>query len=48
VGEVATGEVHSCRGLDDIHTALQTMANKRVRRLPVVSDDGVLEGIVYG
>jgi CBS domain-containing protein len=25
VGEVATGEVHSCRGNDDIHTALQTM-----------------------
>jgi CBS domain-containing protein len=46
VGEVATGEVHSCRGQDDIHSALQTMANKRVRRLPVVNEDGVLEGIL--
>jgi CBS domain-containing protein len=46
VGEVATGEVHSCKGQDDIHTALQTMAKRRVRRLPVVSEDGVLEGIL--
>jgi CBS domain-containing protein len=46
VGEVATGEVHSCRGQDDIHAALQTMAKKRVRRLPVVSEEGVLEGIL--
>jgi len=46
VGEVASGEVHSCHGRDDIHTALQTMANKRVRRLPVVSEDGILEGVL--
>jgi CBS domain-containing protein len=46
VGEVGSGEVHSCRKQDDIHTALQTMANKRVRRLPVVSEEGVLEGIL--
>jgi len=46
VGEVASGEVHSCRAADDIHTALQTMADHRVRRLPVVNDEGVLEGIL--
>ena len=46
VGEVANGQVYSCRGQDDIHTALRTMANKRVRRLPVVSQEGVLEGIL--
>ncbi len=46
VGEVATGEVHSCRGQDDIHAALQTMAKKRVRRLPVVNEEGILEGIL--
>jgi CBS domain-containing protein len=46
VGEVATGEVHSCRGNDDIHTALQTMADRRVRRLPVVNEAGGLEGIL--
>ena len=46
VGEVANGQVYSRRGQDDIHTALRTMANKRVRRLPVVSQEGVLEGIL--
>ena len=46
VGEVANGKVYSCRGQDDIHTALQTMANRRVRRLPVVNQEGVLEGIL--
>ncbi len=46
VGDVATGEVHSCRRQDDIHEALETMAKKRVRRLPVVSEDGILEGVL--
>jgi CBS domain-containing protein len=46
VGEVATGEVYSCRVQDDIHAALQTMAKRRVRRLPVVNENGVLEGIL--
>jgi len=46
VGEVATGKVYSCRERDDIHAALQTMAQKRVRRLPVVNDEGVLQGIL--
>ncbi len=46
VGEVVSGEVYSCRGQDDIHAALLTMGNKRVRRLPVVSEDGILEGVL--
>jgi CBS domain-containing protein len=46
VGEVASGKVHSCRAADDIQTALQTMAEHRVRRLPVVNDEGALEGIL--
>lgn len=46
VREVATGPVHSCLPEDDIHTALETMAKYRVRRLPVVSKDGVLQGVL--
>lgn len=46
VGEVASGEAYTCRAADDIHVALQTMANKKVRRLPVVNKEGVLEGIL--
>ncbi len=46
VGEVATGKVYSCREQEEIHAALQTMAEKRVRRLPVVNEDGVLQGVL--
>jgi len=46
VGEVVHGEVYSCREQDEIHVALQTMAEKRVRRLPVVNGDGLLQGIL--
>jgi len=46
VGEVASGETYICRAEDDIHDALQEMARNRVRRLPVVNQDGVLEGIL--
>jgi len=46
VSEVITGEVWTCGPQDDIRKLLQTMRNARVRRLPVISDDGVLQGIV--
>jgi CBS domain-containing protein len=36
VGEVATARVFTCKGDDDIHEALGTMADHQVRRLPVV------------
>jgi len=46
VGEVLSGEAFTCRTEDDIHAALQTMAAKKVRRLPVVDENGVLQGIL--
>lgn len=46
VGEVTSGKVHLCYADDDIHTALETMAREKVRRLPVVNRKGVLEGIL--
>ncbi len=46
VEEVASGRVFSCKPDDDVHTALQTMQDKKIRRLPVVADDGTLEGIL--
>jgi predicted transcriptional regulator len=50
-GEIAVGEVLSprlfyCRQEDDIHDALQIMAEKKIRRLPVVDQEGKLEGIL--
>ena len=46
VGDVMSGTVYSCRPEDDIHAALDTMARNRVRRLPVISKEGRLEGIL--
>jgi CBS domain-containing protein len=31
---------------DDVHTAMDIMKRERVRRLPVVDEDGVLQGMV--
>jgi CBS domain-containing protein len=46
VGEVATRKPVTCKPDDEIHEALQTMAQRRVRRLPVVDSDGVPRGIL--
>jgi len=46
VGEVTTGKLYSCKPDDDIRTALQTMGEMKVRRLPVVNAAGKLEGIL--
>jgi CBS domain-containing protein len=35
-----------CKSSDDINTALQTMCEAKIRRLPVVNDDALLEGIL--
>jgi CBS domain-containing protein len=46
VKDVATGDVQTCTPDDDVHTAMAIMRRAKVRRLPVVSDGGVLEGII--
>jgi CBS domain-containing protein len=46
VGEIATQKVFTCKPDDEIHEALQTMAEKQVRRLPVVSREGVPQGVL--
>ncbi len=46
VGEVVSRKLYSCHPEDDIRVALDTMANRRVRRLPVVNREGRLEGIL--
>jgi len=46
VGEVITGEVWACAPRDGIQNLLQTMRHARVRRLPVIGEDGALQGIV--
>ena len=46
VRQVMTRPVHTCRPEDDVHGALDTMAMYKVRRLPVISEAGDVEGII--
>ncbi len=46
ISEIATRNVFTCKPDEEIHEALQTMANKHVRRLPVVNDKGILQGML--
>jgi CBS domain-containing protein len=46
VGEIVSGTVYACAPDDDIEIALQIMREQKLRRLPVVSDDGALRGIL--
>lgn len=46
VWETVSGKVSTCNMSDDVRTALDIMKREKVRRLPVVDEDGVLQGIV--
>ncbi len=46
VGEVMSGKLYSCAPEDDIHVALQTMKEEKVRRLPVIAQKGALVGVI--
>jgi CBS domain-containing protein len=46
VAEIATKRVFTCKPDDEIHEALLIMANKQIRRLPVVNADGIPQGIL--
>jgi CBS domain-containing protein len=46
VGEVMSGNVYACAADEDAKSALDTMRRKRVRRLPVIDNDGKLVGIL--
>jgi predicted transcriptional regulator len=41
-----TGKLYSCAPEDDIHQALQSMKEGRVRRLPVIAKNGTLAGVI--
>lgn len=46
VWETSSGKAITCRLDDDIRTALALMEEGRVRRLPVVDDDGTIRGML--
>lgn len=46
VGEIMTREVFTAKPDDFAFQAIRTMGEKQVRRIPIIDDDGVLQGIV--
>ena len=46
MGDVAHAPAVTCAPRDDVHQAMGKMKTHRVRRLPVVDQDGALVGIV--
>ena len=46
VQEVSSGTIHSCKSEDEIMTALATMKENGVRRLPVLGPKGKLAGVL--
>ena len=46
VSEAMTANPACCREEDDVDTAMQLMADRQVRRVPIVDDGGRLAGII--
>jgi CBS domain-containing protein len=46
VSEVMTSELFTAKPDDFAFNAIRTMGEKQVRRIPIVNDDGILQGIV--
>lgn len=46
VWETVSGKAFTCHALDDVHTALDIMKRHEVRRLPVVDESGILQGMI--
>jgi CBS domain-containing protein len=46
VGETVSGKTYRCKSSDDVHTAMDLMKREQVRRLPVVDEAGVLQGLI--
>ncbi len=46
VWETITPKAYTCRPSDDVRAALDIMKRERVRRLPVIDEDGVLQGMI--
>jgi len=46
ISEAMTPKAYSCHPNDSIDDALETMRQHQIRRVPIVDDKGVLQGIV--
>ena len=41
-----SGKAYTCQISDDVHTALDIMKREKIRRLPVIDEDGIFQGIL--
>lgn len=46
VKDVAGSQLHFCRPEDEVQSALEKMGEAKVRRLPVINNEGKLQGIL--
>jgi CBS domain-containing protein len=46
VREALSGKTYRCKMSDDVHAAMDIMKREQVRRLPVVDEEGVLQGLI--
>ena len=46
VREALSGKTYSCKTSDDSQTVMDIMKREQVRRLPVVDEEGVLQGLI--
>jgi CBS domain-containing protein len=46
VFDAVSGKTYRCKMPDDVHTAMDMMKREQVRRLPVVDEEGVLQGVI--
>jgi CBS domain-containing protein len=46
VFDAVSGMTYRCKMSDDLHIALDIMKQEQVRRLPVVDDEGILQGVI--
>ena len=44
--DAVSGKTYRCKMSDDVHTAIDIMKREQVRRLPVVDEDGALQGVI--
>ena len=46
VGDTLSGKTYRCKMSDDVHTVMDIMKREQVRRLPVVDEKSVLQGLI--
>lgn len=46
VRDAVSGKTYRCKMSDDVHTVMDIMKREQLRRLPVVDEEGVLQGLI--